>query len=195
MCPMTMTAISMAVAAASAIASHRQQEQQAKAQVNYQEAQGKAHNEAIVQNAKNAIREQTEQSTAERMAQMQTQEATGQKMFDLQTERLKAQGEAAASSRAAGTAFDMLMADYNRVQAQKKGILAHQREMSGVQSDLAVQGLRDKADSRLNSQQGFIASSVSRPSWGITALGIAGNAADKTASYTLAKKKATDAKT
>lgn len=192
MCPPLI--VFAAVTIAAGVASHMQQEAQAKSQVKYQEAQGKAHNEAITQNAKNAIREQTEQSTAERMAQMQTQEATGQKMFDLQTERLKAQGEAAASSRASGTAFDMLMSDYKRVQAQKKDVLAHQREMSGVQSDLAVHGLRDKADSRLNSQQGYIASDVSKPSWGITALGIAGSVAGKYAAHDAAEKKVTDGK-
>lgn len=190
MCPPVILAISLAISVASAIAAQQQQQEQAKAQTRYQENLGKAHNEAAVQNAENAIKEQTEQSAAERMAQMQTQEATGQKMFDLQTERLRAQGEAAASSRASGTAFDMLMADYRRVESQKRDVTRHQREMAGVQTENAVAALRDRANARITSQQGFVASPVAQPSWGITALGIAGDMADKTSTYQTNKKKA-----
>lgn len=188
MCPPVVLAVSLAISVASAIAAQQQQQQQAKAQAKYQKEQGRAHNEAAIQNAQNAIREQTEQSAAERMAEMQNQEATSQKIQGLQTERLQAQGEAMASSRASGTAFDMLMSDYHRVESQKKDVMRHQREMSGVQTENTVKALGDKADSRINSQRRFVASPIAQASWGMAALGAAGDMSNKVSTYYYAAK-------
>lgn len=176
-------AISLAITAITSIAQHKAQESAAKANLNYQEAQGRAHNKAMLQTADSAIREQVEQSAAERTAQMQEQEATGQQIFDLQTERLRRQGEAVASSQASGTSLDMLMADYHRVEAQKKDVMKEQMRMQGVQHDFAVSGMRDQTDSRIKAQQGFIGSPVSFPDWGLTALGIGADMAGKMSSY------------
>lgn len=183
MCPPVLLAASLAISLAAGVAGHMAQQAQSDAQVKYQEALGNAHNEAAVNNANSAIREQVEQAAAERTAQMQEQEATSRELFNLQIERLKAQGEAAASSEAAGNAYDMLMADYNRQEAQKKDVLQEQLKMQGVQHDFTVSGGRDRADSRIKAQQGFTASPVSQPSWGLTALGIGADMASKGTSY------------
>lgn len=188
MCPPVLLAASLAISLASGIASHMAQQQQANAQTKYQEAMGNAQNAANLNNAESAIREQTEQSTAERTSQMQSQAASAQAQFDLRQEALKAQGQAAASSQASGGAFDMLMADYKRVQAQKKDVMQEQLKMNGVQHDFAVGGLHDRADSRIKAQQGFIASPVTQPSWVLTGLGIAGDMTNKYIAYEQAKK-------
>lgn len=182
-------ASSLAISLASGVAGHMAQQAQADAQMQYQTALGNAHNQAALNNANSAIREQVEQSAAERTAQMQEQEATRQELFNLQVERLKAQGEAAASSEAAGTAYDMLMNDYRRTEAQKQDVLKEQLKMQGVQHDFTVSGARDRADSRIKSQSGFVAAPVSYPSWGLTALGIGGDMAGKGLSYYNSNKK------
>jgi hypothetical protein len=178
-----MLVTSLAIAVASGVANHMAQQSQAEAQADYQKALGEAHNAAAVQTANSAIREQVEQSAAERTTQMQEQAAAGEQLFTLQTQRLKAQGEAAASSEAAGTALDMLMADYRRTEAQKQDVIGAQLQMQGVQHDFAISGAKDRADSRIKGQSGFVPSPVSYPSWGLTALGIGADVTGKVLAY------------
>lgn len=187
--PTTLLIASLALTAATGVAGHMGQQAQADAQTKYQETMGRAHNDAAKQNAQSAIREQGEQSAAERTTQLQEQAAASHEMQTLQAERLRAQGEAVASSQAAGTAFDMLLADYKRTEARKKDIIKQQLEMQGAAHDFTVSGFRDRTDSRLKGQSGFIASPVGQPSWALTGLGIAGGMVDKGLSFQTAKDK------
>lgn len=171
-------AASLAISVASGVAGYMGQDAQAKAQGNYQKDVAKSYNAAALNNANAAIKEQTEKSAAERTNQVQAQAATSQQLMDLKQERMKAQGTALASSQSSGTALDMLMADYNRLEAQKKDVMQEQLRMKGVSSDFAVSGYRDQAEAHINSQQGFVASPVGQPSWALTALGIGGSAFD-----------------
>lgn len=181
--PSSIMAASLAISVVSGVAGHMAQQAQADAQMQYQSNLQDAHNAAALNNANSAIREQVETSAAERTAEMQEKQSTAQELFNLQTERLRAQGEAAASSEAAGTAYDMLMGDYMRQEAQKKDVLQQQLKMQGVQHDFTVSGARDRADSRIKAQSGFVASPVSQPSWGLTALGIGADVGGKLGSF------------
>lgn len=178
-----MLAASLAISVASGVAGYMSQDSQSQAQSDYQKAMAKSYNDAALTNANHAITEQTEKSAAERTSQMQEQAATSQQLIDLKQERMKAQGTALASSQSSGTALDMLMADYNRLEAQKKDVMQEQLRMKGVSSDFAVSGYRDAAEARINSQQGFVASPVGQPSWALTALGIGGSAFDSVNTY------------
>lgn len=156
MCDITM-GLGLALSAVSAIAQQRAAAEAASQQAAYQEAQVKAHNEAIKQSAQNALKEQVEQTTAERMQQMQEAQASAREQQKHQTEYLQKKGTAMASSPyGAGLSFDMLMDDYGRAYAVNTDVTREQLEMLGVSHDTSVRGYRDRAQSRLDSQQGYV---------------------------------------
>lgn len=171
-------AASLAIAAASGAASYQASSSSAKAQMAYQRNQQRAHNEAAQQNAQSAIKEQVEASAAERVAQMQDTQAAEEKIFDNKKDRLQAQGQAVASSMADGTAFDQLVRDYLRTEARIKDVTKQQLAMQNVQRDFTVSGYKDRAQGRIDAQQGFIPAPVNQPSWGLAALGIAKDATE-----------------
>lgn len=177
MCPPVMFAISLAIAAASAIAQDQAAREDASAQKEYQEAQMRAHNEAAQQNAQNAIKEQVEQTAAERTQQMQHNAAAAREKQKIQADFLQKRGTALASSpNAGGASLDALMADYERAYAMNNDVVDEQLKMQGVASDINVRGYRDRADARIHSQQAYIPAPIQGPNTLATALGFAGQA-------------------
>ena len=168
---------SLAIAAASAVASDQAARADAKAQKAYQEAQMRAHNEASTQTANSAIKEQVEQSAAERTQQMQHNAAAAREQQKIQADYLQKKGTAIASSpNAGGASLDALMADYGRAYAVNRDVVQQQLEMQGVAADINVRGYRDRADSHIKAQRRYIPGSVRGPNTLATALGFAGDA-------------------
>ena len=178
MCDITM-GLGLALSAVSAIAQQRASSEAASQQAAYQEAQMKAHNEAIKQSAQNALKEQVEQTTAERIQQMQEAQSAAREQQRHQTEYLQKKGTALASSpHGAGLSFDMLMDDYGRAYAVNTDVTREQLEMQGVGHDTSVRGYRDRAQSRLDSQQGYIPAPIENGGSNllVNALGFTGDA-------------------
>lgn len=171
-------AASLALAAASAIATDQAGRADAKSQKAYQEAQMRAHNEAALQNAQNAIKEQTEMSAAERVQQMQNQDAAAREMQKNQIDYLQKKGAAIASSEyGSGVSFDALLADYDRAFAMSRDVTQEQLEMQGVGADINMRGYQDRAAQRINSQQGYIPAPIKGPNTLATALSFGAQAA------------------
>lgn len=178
MCPPVMFAISLAIAAASAVAQDQGQRAEARSQKQYQEAQMRAHNEAALQNAESAIKEQNEQTAAERQQQMQQEAAASREKQKHQIDFLQKRGTAMASSPyGAGNSFDALMADYSRALGMANDVTDEQLKMQGVAADTNIRGYRDRAQARINAQQGYFPSPIKQPSTMATALGFLGDAA------------------
>jgi hypothetical protein len=173
-----MFAASLAMSALGAGASYMDAQGQVKSQAAYQEAQMKAHNDAMMQNAKNAIDEQVEQTAAERMQQMQESQSAARQMQVDQKEFLEKRGTAMASNPyAAGASFDALMADYERSRAFNRDVTKEQLDMQGVAHDVAARSYRDRAQTRIDSQQGFIPAPInSGASIWTSALGLGSSA-------------------
>ena len=175
--PLVIPMISMAIAAASAIAQDQGARADAKSNLKYQEAQMRANNEAAMQNAGAAVKEQTEQEAAENIQQMQNMQAAAAEKQKNQIDALQKQGAAMASSPYGnGASFDALMADYGRALAVNQDTVDHQLEMQGIAAETNKRSYRDKAHYRINSQQGYIPAPVSGPNTLASALGIAGSA-------------------
>lgn len=172
------TGLGMALSAIGAVAQQKASSEAASQQAAYQEAQMKAHNEAIKQNAQNALKEQVEQTTAERVQQMQQAQSAAREQQKNQVEYLRKKGTAVASSPyGAGLSFDMLMADYGQAYANNTDVIREQLAMQGVAADTNVRAYHDRAESRLNSQQGYIpAPAQESGNVFISALGFAGDA-------------------
>lgn len=158
------SALSLAIGAASAVASFAGQQQQANAQAAYQKAQATENARVNDLNNQAAVREYVEQSAAERMKQMQDQQATALEEQKIQRESLQKQGTMLASSNASGIALDMLMADYQRQEANEKEVVRQQYRNSQLEAAVNISGYKDKAQNRINSQSTYIASPVSDPS-------------------------------
>lgn len=178
---------SLVMGAASAVASGMQQQQQAQAQADYQVAQAAEYARVNDLNNTAAVKEYVEQSAAERMGQMQEQQVASQTAQEVQKEALEKKGTMMASTNAAGLALDFLTADYERDKAGRLDGIRHQYEMSSVNADIVIEGYKDKAQNRINSQQNFIAAPSSYSS-GMnmlgTALGIGGAALGAYDKYT-----------
>ena len=177
MCDITL-AVGAALSAVSAVANQMASQAEASAQAAYQAAQMKAHNEAMEQNAKNAIKEQVEQTAAERTQQMQHAAASAREQQKNQIDYLQKKGTALASSPyGAGLSFEALLADYDRAYARNSDVTKEQLAMQGIASDIAVRGYRDRAQARLESQHGYIPAPIDNGgSAFVSALGFTGDA-------------------
>lgn len=168
---------SLIISAAGAVAQDQSARSNARAQKAYQEAQMRAHNEAAEQNAQAAIKEQNEQTTAENMQQMQNQEAAAREKQANQRDYLEKKGAATASSPyAAGASFDSLMADYSRAYAMNNDIVQEQLEMHGIAARTNIEGYKNRAATRIDSQQAYIPAPIAQANTWATALGFAGDA-------------------
>lgn len=178
MCETGLLIASLALSAAGAAAQQVAQSQAASQQAAYQEAQMRAHNEAIQQNSANAIKEQVEQTAAERTKQMQDAAVAAREQQKNQIDYLQKKGTAQASSPyGAGLSFDALMADFSRAYARNSDVIDEQLKMQGMASDINVRGYRDRAQARLDSQQGYIPAPINNGnSFLASALGFAGDA-------------------
>lgn len=173
----TLMAVSLAIAAASAVAQDQGQRAQAKSQADYQKAQQEAHNKAALQNAQAAIKEQNEQTAAERLQQMQNNEAASSEIQKNQRDFLQKRGMAVSSSPyGSGLSFDALMADFERSLAMNNNVVQEQLRMQGISADTNIRGYRDRAQSRIDSQQGYTPAPINQPNTLASALGFAGSA-------------------
>lgn len=145
----------LAIGAASAVASGISTIQQNKAQSAYNQAQAEAQKQAWEQNSKATAQEFADQTAAERVAQMQEKEKTAMEVQEAQKEALRKAGTMMASTNAAGGTLNILMQDYERQEAQAKETLRNQYAMQAVASDFAVHSYRNKAQNRLDSQTGY----------------------------------------
>lgn len=169
------TGLALAMAAASSVTQHIAANEEASAQAAYQAAQQKANNEAAVQNANAAIREQVEQTAAERTQQMQHNDAAARDKQANQKDFLQKRGTALASSSSNGLALEALMADYERAYAFNNDVIDEQLKMQGASADINVRGYRDRADSRISSHQGYIPTPIKGTSTLASGLSLAGN--------------------
>lgn len=174
---------SLAIGAASSITSYIGQQQQANAQSAYQSAQAKEYARVNELNNQAAVKEYTEQSAAERIKQMQDQAAASTETQSIQKEALQKKGTMLASTNTAGMALDALMADYDRTEAEQKELVRKQYEFGSIDSGLALSGMRERTQNRLDGQQNYIAAPVSRPSGLGLALGIGSAALNGYSAY------------
>lgn len=154
--PMAIGITTLAIGVISSVASYAQNEAQAQAQSAYQEAQAEQYLKAANQNNKAAQIEYVEKSTAERIGQMQEQKAAAEKVQDQQKERLRNQGTMIASSNAAGVAFDQLMGEYERQEANNKQRIREQYLNTAVNSELNLASFKRQTENRINSQQDYV---------------------------------------
>lgn len=173
-----MMATSLALATASAIATDQGQRADARSQKAYQEAQMRAHQNAAMQNANSAIKEQVEKSAAERQQQMQQNEAGAREMQKHRLDYLQKKGAAVASSEyGSGLSFEGLMADYNRAYGMNRDVTQQQLDMYAESADHSLRAYRDEADSRIKSQRtGFMPAPIRGPNTLATALSLGGEA-------------------
>jgi len=177
-----MAGLATSLAIASTAASLHAQQQQADAQASYQSAMSEEYARTAKLNQEAANKEYIEAAAAERINQMQQQASASEELQKLQQEKMQKQGQALASSEAAGTALDALMADYERSAAQKRDVIMQQLDMVGVNADTAISGYKDKAEARMKSQSNYVSSPINQPNYLGGALSIAGagfNAYDK----------------
>lgn len=192
--PMAIGITTLAIGVISSVASYAQNEAQAQAQSAYQEAQAEQYLKAANQNNKAAQIEYVEKSAAERIGQMQEQKAAAEKVQDQQKERLRNQGTMIASSNAAGVAFDQLMGEYERQEANNKQRIREQYLNTAVNSELNLASFKRQTENRINSQQDYVYmdSSASASTYNAIGLGlgIAGAGLSGFNAYTDAQNKA-----
>ena len=138
---LTSLVIGAASTAVSAVGRHRQ----AQVQAEYQAAQAKEYNRVAELENKAAIRDYAEQSAAERINQMREKEAASRELQAAQKEALQKKGSMMASTNASGMALEYLMADYNREEAARKDGIRQNYEASAVNSNVAIQNMRNQA--------------------------------------------------
>ena len=170
--PFTLAIGQFVIGAASAVASGIGQAQQAEAQADYVAAQSAEYARVAELNNQAAIREYTEQTAAERMNQMQEKARASQQLQETQKEALQKRGTMLASTNAAGGALNYLMADYERMEAERKDVIRQQYEWASVNADTNISAYRERAQNRINSQESYI-SAGSSYSTGMNILGTA----------------------
>lgn len=167
------TVASLAISAATTAATLSAQAKQAQAMADYQGEVGTQQTKLINENNKNAVKALTDQWAQEGENTMAAQHATAQELQDIQRERLEKAAAATASSEAAGMNVEMLMADFERQEARYRDATLYNLEREQAQSQWRKTGYRSDAVSRINSQQPYIPTPVSRPNYVAGALSIA----------------------
>ena len=150
-----MSIVSGVLAVTSAVAGGISARQQAKAQNEYNQIMAANYAKAAELNNQAAVKEYTEQSAAERIAQMQENEATAIQKQEARIEALRKQGTMLASSNSAGIALDLLLGDYERQYGANMQKLDTQKQNTAVNAELGLASYKDKAQNRINSQQGY----------------------------------------
>lgn len=157
----TLAVATLALGATQALMGGIASEQQAQAQNAYQKAQAAEYARVAELNNRAAAQEYVNQAAAESIQQMQEQAATSRQTQEAQKAALERQGTMAASTNAAGGAFNALMADFERQAASQKDAIREQYEMQGVSHALNTTALKERAQNRINSQGRYIAAPVS----------------------------------
>lgn len=170
--PVTMT---IGMSAASAGMSIMGQQQQQKAQIEYQQAQAKARNEQIVQNRTMATNAFLHQLQSEDLMKAQEEQANAEKGHDLSIATMKAQGTAkaaAADAGVGGASLGLLLDDFNRQESMMLGRLDLNQQFSEQARVSREAGYGNTWQQRVTSIQPFNPSPVAQVDYFTPILGI-----------------------
>lgn len=135
--------------------------------------QAAAAQAAYINQANNAaIDSYYRESMVQNLRIQEEQEATSEDLQKLMIERKQKMGEYIASSQSAGLSFSNVLADYMRQEAQYKDAANRNLELKERQSQLNIEGMRAKTNSRINSN---MSTALPQPSLFAAGLDIAGS--------------------
>lgn len=142
--------------------------------MNYAAQQQAASAQAAYINQANnaAIDSYYRESMVQNLRIQEEQEATSEDLQKLMIERKQKMGEYIASSQSAGLSFSNVLADYMRQEAQYKDAANRNLELKERQSQLNIEGMRAKTNSRINSN---MSTALPQPSLFAAGLDIAGS--------------------
>lgn len=162
--PTALAAASLAIGVASSGVQYMGQAQAAASQADYQNRLAIQREEQRQQNAEAAIDAYIKQTEDEGIRVQQQREAAAVEHQDVARRRLEAQGEARASSEAAGMSFDMLMRDFERSELRHRNVLTRQSELDTDESQRRIAGYAATAQDRINSVTPYTPQPVQSPS-------------------------------
>jgi hypothetical protein len=169
------------------------QQQQRKAQIEYQQAQAEARNEQIIQNRTMATNAFLHQLEAENMMRSQEEQALAEKGHDLSIATMQAKGTAkaaAADAGVGGASLDHLLDDFNRQESMMLGRLELNQQFSEQARVSRETGYGNTWKQRVTSIQPFNPSPVAQVDYlsPILGIGTAGlKVADKNGIFTKPK--------
>lgn len=135
--------------------------------------QAAAAQAAYINQANNAaIDSYYRESMAQNLRIQEEQEATSEDLQNLIIERKQKMGEYIASSQSAGLSFSNVLADYMRQEARYRDSAYRNLELKERQSQLNIEGMRAKTNSRINSN---MSTALPQPSLFAAGLDIAGS--------------------
>lgn len=135
--------------------------------------QAAAAQAAYINQANNAaIDSYYRESMAQNLRIQEEQEATSEDLQNLMIERKQKMGEYIASSQSAGLSFSNVLADYMRQEARYRDSAYRNLELKERQSQLNIEGMRAKTNSRINSN---MSTALPQPSLFAAGLDIAGS--------------------
>lgn len=142
--------------------------------MNYAAQQQAASAQAAYINQANnaAIDSYYRESMAQNLRIQEEQEATSEDLQNLIIERKQKMGEYIASSQSAGLSFSNVLADYMRQEARYRDSAYRNLELKERQSQLNIEGMRAKTNSRINSN---MSTALPQPSLFAAGLDIAGS--------------------
>ncbi len=142
--------------------------------MNYAAQQQAASAQAAYINQANnaAIDSYYRESMAQNLRIQEEQEATSEDLQKLIIERKQKMGEYIASSQSAGLSFSNVLADYMRQEARYRDSAYRNLELKERQSQLNIEGMRAKTNSRINSN---MSTALPQPSLFAAGLDIAGS--------------------
>lgn len=142
--------------------------------MNYAAQQQAASAQAAYINQANnaAIDSYYRESMAQNLRIQEEQEATSEDLQNLIIERKQKMGEYIASSQSAGLSFSNVLADYMRQEARYRDAAYRNLELKERQSQLNIEGMRAKTNSRINSN---MSTALPQPSLFAAGLDIAGS--------------------
>lgn len=143
--------------------------------MNYAAQQQAASAQAAYINQANnaAIDSYYREAMAQNLRIQEEQEATSEDLQRLIIERKQKMGEYIASSQSAGLSFSNVLADYMRQEARYRDSAYRNLELKERQSQLNIEGMRAKTNSRINSN---MSTALPQPSLFAAGLDIAGSA-------------------
>lgn len=142
--------------------------------MNYAAQQQAASAQAAYINQANnaAIDSYYREAMAQNLRIQEEQEATSEDLQELMIERKQKMGEYIASSQSAGLSFSNVLADYMRQEARYRDSAYRNLELKERQSQLNIEGMRAKTNSRINSN---MSTALPQPSLFAAGLDIAGS--------------------
>ncbi len=189
--PTTLLAVTLAVSAASAGLSIHGQEQQRKAQNEYQNLLTQANDEQMRQNRDLATRAYLDQANAEHANLAQTRESLATQNFDHQREGAKARGAvlaAAAEGGVAGLSLESILGDFHR----QENLFLAKNEQNLLFKEQSVRSnvlnYKNQAEGRIAQVKPYIPSPIKPVDYYGPALSVFGNSADALMRYQAVKR-------